>query len=690
MTRQFTRHVPVFETLEDRTVPANTVPALIDVDVSIFGDTITLNGTFADPDADDSHTVLIDWADGSPQSKIAVPTGSRQFQANHSYLTGQAMQLAGRVSIRVTDQAFATELIGDLSAFDGSAFRDPQAVLGQPTRFTSPTSPWGGAVTPFNAPFGGDEILQLNAGEQLIVKFPVKVYDNPESQFSGADFLVFGNAFYAMDFGTGRATGVIFEEPGTIEVSQDGVTFYTITAAAADTAYPTNGYVNPTGPFDLPPDQPIESDFGRPVDLSFDAAGLSLEQIVAAYNGSGGGTAVDISETGLPWIQYVRITGADGGVEIDALSIVNPLPDPVTVAEMVAREFDETLGLYRPAAGYYEGWAGSSARWLRGEDNAFGNPWYFLRENGEFVAWDGSNSATGSVLFRFDSDVYLHPDRLFAASRAALPAADVAQAQLLDEVLGLYVDAGGFYEDWAGQGVKWLRGETNVFGNPWYFLRDNGEFVAWDGTDMAAAGTVLYTFDPTVFLTPELLYEASQATLSAADALAARQLDGALGLYRDAGGYFEDWANQGVKWLRGEANVHGNSWYFLRPNGDFVAWNGSDQAEGTVLHTFDPLVFLDPKLLHLAAQPVLPAAQAIKARELQNTLGLYADSGGYFEDWGGFGVKWLRGRTNAHGNGWYFIRPTGELVAWDGSDQATGTTLYAFDPAVFLNPEPLL
>src|SRR5262249_39480027 len=147
--------------------------------------------------------------------------------------------------------------------------------------------------------------------------------------------------------------------------------------AAADTAYPTNGYQNPTGPFGLPPAHPILSDFGLPVDLNFDATGLTLAQIVAAYNGSGGGTPVDISSTGLPWIQYGRVHGAPNGLEGDAFSVVDPLPQAQTVGSLNLPRIDETLGLYVDATGYFHAPAGTSVKWLRGgEANDHGNTWY--------------------------------------------------------------------------------------------------------------------------------------------------------------------------------------------------------------------------------------------------------------------------------------------------------------------------
>ena len=43
-------------------------------------------------------------------------------------------------------------------------YDDPNAALGEPTRFTSPESMYGGAVTPFNPPFGFDEVVSIGHG----------------------------------------------------------------------------------------------------------------------------------------------------------------------------------------------------------------------------------------------------------------------------------------------------------------------------------------------------------------------------------------------------------------------------------------------------------------------------------------------------------------------------------------------
>lgn len=279
----------------------------------------------------------------------------------------------------------------------------------------------------------------------------------------------------------------------------------------------------------------------------------------------------------------------------------------------VAQTQDQTLGLYVDAQGFFQD-GGNDVKYLRGADNTFGNPWYFLRPNGDFVAWNGRDSA-GTPLATFAGTVFLHPELLVQASQETLTGQDLTQAQTFDQNLGLHVDAAGFFQA-SGSDVKWLRGNSDpvntvntiLVNNPWYFIRPNGDLVAWSGSGLT--GTVLHTFPSAVFRKPELLYQASSATLGAAEAAQAVAFDQSLGLHVDAGGFFQlggDIGPSNPKYLRGALNANGNPWYLLRGNGDFVAWNGSD-VNGAPLFTFNPAVFNNPELLYEAYQPPLSTA----------------------------------------------------------------------------------
>ncbi|MEN0019442.1 MAG: hypothetical protein AAF747_01005, partial [Planctomycetota bacterium] len=114
-----------------------------------------------------------------------------------------------------------------------TGFTQAASALGAPTRFTSPSSPFGGATTPFQAAFGTNEIVSIGEGGQLTVAFDEPVRNDAQNPF-GLDLLIFGNAFYGDTAFPNGVAGGIFSEGGVISVSADGVNFLTVTGADAD------------------------------------------------------------------------------------------------------------------------------------------------------------------------------------------------------------------------------------------------------------------------------------------------------------------------------------------------------------------------------------------------------------------------------------------------------------------------
>ncbi|MEM9066533.1 MAG: hypothetical protein AAGB51_13695 [Planctomycetota bacterium] len=214
-----------------------------------------------------------------------------------------------------------------------SGFTDPTAALGSPTRFGV-----GGAITPFNSSFGSDETVSIGEGGSLTLGFDQTVLDDPNNPF-GIDLLVFGNSFFGLDFGSGLATGAIFSEGGTIELSENGVDWFEVVGVEADGLFPTLGYQDVTEPFPSTAGS-VLTDFHTPVDPNLDVTGMTIVEIAAAYNGSGGGAGIDIGSTGLSAVNFIRFSNAIGsGVtpEIDAVSIVVPAPMSVLALTPLAR-----------------------------------------------------------------------------------------------------------------------------------------------------------------------------------------------------------------------------------------------------------------------------------------------------------------------------------------------------------------
>jgi hypothetical protein len=235
----------------------------------------------------------------------------------------------------------------------GNAANDPAAALGEPTRQTAGS----GAITPFNSTFDPTTFVSLGEGGSLTLSFDEPVVDNPPNVQFGIDLLLFGNGFfYQSDFGTppDPRADAIFGDGGTVEVSADGVNFVQVATDAdgatdqtINRAFPTLGF----GDVDLPldfgfdgvdlPAGTVPTDFTVAVDPAYDASGQTFSQILAAYNGSGGGLGIDLAGTGLSAISFVRITndnpiGSGITPEIDAVADVIPEPGSFTLLAAAA------------------------------------------------------------------------------------------------------------------------------------------------------------------------------------------------------------------------------------------------------------------------------------------------------------------------------------------------------------------
>ena len=239
----------------------------------------------------------------------------------------------------VSDDPFADRVVSYTPGTGVAAgFDDPTTALGAPTRFTSPNSPFGGATTPFQGAFGDDEVVTVGEGGSLTVAFDTAVTNDALNPF-GIDLLIFGNqAFFDADFPNGVAGAPFADAGGVIEVSADGINFIEVPNVTPEGGFPTLGFLDPTAPLTFGgtvADGTIPSDFTKPVDPSFDLTGLTLDQILAGYDGSGGGLGIDIGALGLDEISYVRITnpfGSGGTPEVDAFADVRAIPSPSAVS----------------------------------------------------------------------------------------------------------------------------------------------------------------------------------------------------------------------------------------------------------------------------------------------------------------------------------------------------------------------
>jgi hypothetical protein len=96
---------PAAASLSYDVIKRNTPPSAFSLSAFgvVEGDTATLHGQFADPDATDAHTVLVQWGDGS-QSSLALAAGVLSFDAAHTY----ASYGAYAINASVADAAAST------------------------------------------------------------------------------------------------------------------------------------------------------------------------------------------------------------------------------------------------------------------------------------------------------------------------------------------------------------------------------------------------------------------------------------------------------------------------------------------------------------------------------------------------------------------------------------------------------
>jgi hypothetical protein len=234
---------------------------------------------------------------------------------------------------------FATNILSyDAGSNAAAGYTNANTAIGSAERFTG-EGVFPGGVTPFNPAFGTDELVSIGSGGHLSLGFDRQII-NDASHAYGIDFIVFSNAgfvdtSYSDADPNNDGSGLLGSNPfifgtggeATIQVSQNGTDWFTASITTLD-LFPTLGYSDytTTTPSDL---GAIESDFTRALDPAtalVDLANMSFAQLVAFYDGSGGGIGIDIASTGLDSASYVRFLNNSGeAFEIDAVAVV-PAP----------------------------------------------------------------------------------------------------------------------------------------------------------------------------------------------------------------------------------------------------------------------------------------------------------------------------------------------------------------------------
>lgn len=256
----------------------------------------------------------------------------------------------------------------DYGNLGAAPYDSPSAVLGKPSTLIQENGWWPTLPGVFHCsmvygayrtdPDGNKLVTTILDGGHITVQFDPPIQDDPENWY-GRDFIVFGNSrftglgyvqkdtnmeSYTIKNGIERG-----EEPMTVSVSQDGVTWFDYIAGPyADDYAPTQSWAWDWVNHDW---SAAELDFTKPVDPAFSPSDFGARTVADAidmYKGSAGGTSFDIGgldlpvdpDTGRKWIRYVKVTanihdefGFAYEGEVDALARVSHRVLPVSTGQ---------------------------------------------------------------------------------------------------------------------------------------------------------------------------------------------------------------------------------------------------------------------------------------------------------------------------------------------------------------------
>lgn len=217
----------------------------------------------------------------------------------------------------------AVEVISyDQGAVPSPGYMNATSALGEPQRDTE-----YGAVTPFNPAFATDDLVSLGEGGQLTLRLSHYVVPQASQPEIGV-FVNVGINDIAWPAGQAgdpaqtfsQAFGGTDEDYAEVSVSEDGATW--VSLGEAIFWNPSAGYTNAAATTASDFQQPFTGDLA-----SFD--GLDFGGMLTMLGGSGGGTWLDISATGLSQVGYVRFDLAD---DLDAQTELNFDLDAVTIS----------------------------------------------------------------------------------------------------------------------------------------------------------------------------------------------------------------------------------------------------------------------------------------------------------------------------------------------------------------------
>ena len=251
---------------------------------------------------------------------------------NHlrALLLGALLSPAGLVHAA---EYFADQVVSYTAGDAVGAYTDPTAALGKPGGNIG-----AGTFNPFSANFTPAELARVGFNGELTLR--LSNYVTVDYTSGVREIGVWENvALIAAGGGAGNPATVFGQDSAVVSVSADGTNWFSLNSGQPILfTLPGNYYANATGVNAAPPASPVLADFGKPFAGALaDFNGKSFADVITTLDGSAGGTWLDLDETGLSQVGYIRFSGVASGqtLEINAVSINsslvgNTVPEPGT------------------------------------------------------------------------------------------------------------------------------------------------------------------------------------------------------------------------------------------------------------------------------------------------------------------------------------------------------------------------
>lgn len=223
---------------------------------------------------------------------------------------------------------------------------------------------------------------------------------------------------------------------------------------------------------------------------------------------------------------------------------------------------------------------GGQEYWYRSQSD---NSWYFLRQSGDLVKWDGqARRLTGQIFESLDSRVWYTPSTLISnGSASAEPWLNGFMFELVNSDGSVVASTTSGDIDLSGDGI--IQQETE---RGWYRF-DNIDSGAFTIREVPVSGW------------------AQSASVTSPLASTAYSLDSSLGL-KFTGNYHENYGGRGERWM----GATGAKWHYVTPTGDLYHWNGAAASasvlvQGRLIASLSISYYNDPTLIWAAVNPVL-------------------------------------------------------------------------------------